>query len=370
MKKIVLTLSIFVALIVVLSSCENAIELPKQEDSILPERFTVNIPSSLSNDNAIVNGRVAEQDTLDGNEIYEHLNLFIEVGEESAKIVEEILLAIKQYNINRPMVFTYRSDEDGREKTLVVKENVQFEGATWQFQMDITDVESETNDDRGLAMQIFWNQSPIKGVAILKPYNINRDENDVNNAVFRIDYSEAGEAGYEAQMIVSITDLPEWDDRFWMNNMKMFVGKNGDVVELYGNSNHPNAYFYTEKQGFSWSFVAAGNDVENIGVAEVGLPPSNLDATSRSVILEDYSIKQVLKTEIDEWFFAEYGVKLDSESLDAYLDNANAPGFFDENGFVQDGVAPDSRYEDLASRIEGLAPYNPSEVSGLEIDFK
>ena len=94
-------------------------------------------------------------------------------------------------------------------------------------------------------MQIFWNRKPISGVAILKPYNIDRtnDEN-IQDAVFRVEYSEAGEKGYDAHMLVAASGLhvaDPLDNVYCANALKMFVGKSGDMIDVFGNSNHPNA---------------------------------------------------------------------------------------------------------------------------------
>ncbi|RLD71219.1 MAG: hypothetical protein DRJ10_19625 [Bacteroidetes bacterium] len=159
-----------------------------------------------------------------------------------------------------------------------------------------------------------------------------------------------------------------------MDNLKMFVGKSGDIVDVYGNSNHPDAYlFLDEPKGFNWAFVAVGNDATNIGVAEVGLPPSTLDETSRAVLLDDYSIKNIFTEQITEWVFIEYP-NADSVAVallvEQHLADSQAPGFFNSDGFVQGGVSPSNDYNELVGNIEKLAPYKPLDVSTLKIEFK
>jgi hypothetical protein len=102
----------------------------------------------------------------------------------------------------------------------------------------------------------------------------------------------------------------------------------------------------------------------------VGLPPSNLDETDREVLLKDYSIKKVLTEEVTEWFVDNIGIRPDSSDLAAYLYNADAPGFFADQGFVQAGEAPGDEYAVLVNAIQELSPYNPKEVHELIIDFK
>jgi hypothetical protein len=122
--------------------------------------------------------------------------------------------------------------------------------------------------------------------------------------------------------------------------------------------------------GFSWSFVASGFDSQNIAVAEVGLPPSNLDQSDRNVLLKEYSIKNVLTEQINEWFVDHFGIHPDSSDLASYLKNADAPGFFADRGFIQGGVAPGDEYNDLVNTINQLSPFNPKSVNELEINFK
>ena len=355
-----------------ITSCEvNDVPTPGQEDA-LPQQFRVDIPSSISNEfsaNArYANGRTAA-DTLQGNDIYEHLGLFIHIGEEAAEIVEDIINGIRHHHINRPMVLSFEGDDDGRVKNLVVEEDVEFDGEFWEFQLTITDAESETNPDGGKAIQVFWNTGTIKGVALLKPYNIDR-ENDAEWAetMFRIDYSEGGEHGYEAHMIVSIAELPMVDpleDPYSMSTMKMFAGRNGDVIDVYGNSDHPNAIFFAGEAGFNWAFVASGSESQDIGVAEVGLPPSNLDEPSRSQLLGYYAIKEVFTREI-----LQVWPGLDPDIVDAYLKNTAAPGYFDTDGFISGGESPGEEFDVLAERLGSLSPYNPKEIRNLTVEFK
>lgn len=365
---------ILVVGLLVFAGCESNEDPDPNNGSILPQEFGVDIPKALSQDfessaNKIrVNGRVMV-DTLDGNEIYGHLNSFIWLAEGASELVEEIIAGIVIHGIDQAMVLTVESDDDGRAKNIEVLENVTFEGNPYEFQLTITDADSEGNDDGGIGIQIFWNRSPIQGVAIMKPYNIDRVENpDPNDARIRIDYSQAGERGYEAHMIVAISglELPDpLEDPFALSAIKMFAGVNGDVVDVYGSSDHPNAILFAGNAGFNWSFVASGNDSEDIGVAEVGLPPSNLDEPSRTVLLETYSIQNVFTNEIlSVW------PNVDQATLDAYLFNTAAPGYFNEDGFIQGGTSPGSEFDALAARLADLAPYNPKEIRDLQLEFK
>jgi hypothetical protein len=315
-----------------------------------------------------------ESDTLNGNELYAQLNTFIAVGEEAADIVQDIIFAIAVYDIDEPMVLSFQSDDDNRVKNLEVVENVSYDSRAWEFMMTITDAESEAETDEGKALQIFWNQNPIEGIALLKPYNIDRrNDSQWNETVFKIEYSEVETEVYSSYMAIEIADLPmeEWGHNpFAMNSLKMFVGKAGDRIDVYGNSDHPNARFFTENTGFSWAFVASGFESLDIGVAELGLPPSSLDEDDREVLLKEYAIKNVLTEEINEYFLDIYGIRPDSSDLANYLRNADAPGFFDKEGFIQGGTSPGNDYDELINSIQALSPFNPSEVNKLEILFQ
>ena len=305
-----------------------------------------------------------------GNEVYLNLGTFIAVGQTASKIVEGFIDGIRKYHIDRVLTLTFKGDDDGRTKNLVVLSQVAYEGQTWDYELTITDADSESQADGGKALQIFWNKnSPIKGIAIIKPYNCDRIKNvNVPNAIFRIDYSEAGSLSYDAQMEVSIAGLPTGnplDSPYAINNLKMFAGKRGDVVDVYGNSNHPNAKFFTSTVGFNWAFVASGNDSKDIGVAEVGLPPSTLDNGDRKVLLKDYSIKNVFATQITTVWPG-----VDQNALAAYLSNTAAPGYFGSKGFISGGTSPGAEWNTLASRLDLLSPYNPKEISNLAVTFK
>lgn len=362
-----------------IQSCElNDLQTPEMKTGILPDKFMVDIPGSLSTQMksagiSMKSTECIQVDTLNGNAVYAHLTNFIAVGEAGAEIIQDIILAIALYDINQPMTLSYESHDDGRIKNLVVEESGEYAGEIWEYMLLITDAASESDPDGGKALQVFWNTSPIEGIAILRPYHIDRKhDREALDAVVRLEYSEAGTSEYDAYMIVEIADMPMPDPRlnpFALNSMKMYVGRDGDRVDVFGNSDHPNANFFTDKVGFNWAFVASGFDSQDIAVAEVGLPPSLLDEDDREVLLKDYSIKSVLTEEINQWFLETIGLRPDSSDLAVYLHNADAPGFFADHGFVQSGVSPGEEYNELLNQMELLAPFNPKSINELQIDF-
>jgi len=368
-----------IALGVLFASCKDKEEIadPKDEN-ILPVSFSVEVPSVITQESSMK----SDNETLHGGAIYMHMGTFVAVGKGASLIVQDIITAIRLYGIDKPMSLTYASDDDGRSKNLTVVENTEFEGTTWEYQLTITDADSESEEDGGLAMQIFWNTAPVKGIAILDPYNINRnDTGDWASANFRIDYTEENpNSEYEKEMIVSISGLPLPDTtgneeaRWAMQTLKMFVGKKGDVFDLYGNSNHPNANFFTQNTGFNWAFVASADNAKNLGVAEVGLPMSEETSSDRNILIKEYSIKNVFKAEILD----AYGVTEEQLSeypgaealVEAALTNTNPPAYFDNGGFKQAGQKPDNNYDEIIPRIESLTPYIPNNITNLQVEFK
>ncbi len=197
-------------------SCENVGDDVQPDNSVVPAEFGIDIPSSISDTETIevnrpgdnANGRVTQSDDdLHGGHIYRHLRTYIHVGDKSAELVRDIMQSLRRNNINRAMAFTYKGDDDGRDKNLLVEENVAFEGRTWDYGLYVTDADSEGEADGGKAMQIFWNTSPVEGVAILNPYNLDRRNDRIYQAtMYRIDYSEVGDQNYDKHMIVQISD--------------------------------------------------------------------------------------------------------------------------------------------------------------------
>lgn len=372
-KLITFTLFLGMALMFLVSSCDLNPDITPQQD-LLPESFRVAIPSSISNSAYAEGGRLSgrtKDDMLQGNDIYENMGTFIAIGDGAAEITEAIIFGLRKHRIDRVLSLSFISDDDNRVKNLVVQSDVEFEGNAWEYMLTVTDAESEGNPDGGKAMQIFWNKkSPIMGIAIIKLFNINRSENpEAGDAIVRINYSEESTLGYDAEMEVLISGVPlpnPLNDPFAINNLHMFAGRKGDVVDVFGNSNHPNAILFAGNTGFNWAFVASGSDTENIGVAEVGLPPSSLDESDRDVLLKEYSIKNVFTNEINSVWPG-----LDSGLLATYLQNTSGPGYFSEkSGFIAGGVSPGPEWDKFASRLNDLSPYNPLETSNLTVTFK
>ena len=93
------------------------------------------------------------------------------------------------------------------------------------------------------------------------------------------------------------------------------------------------------------------------------MPPSNLDETSRTVLLETYSIHDVFYNELTELGYSE------DDILD-YIVNTEAPGYFNNDGFVAAGTSPSTAYDAAEASMQNLTPYNPVLISNLVIQFK
>ncbi len=365
--KVILILVVF-SLATFFQSCEPIVDPVPEDTNIVPEKFMVEIPSSLAN-NANLKSTNAT-DTLQGNAIYAHLTSFILVGVHASIVANQIMFSIALFNLSQPLTFTFIGNEDGRTKLVEIIENSAFEGTVWEYQMTITDdgpgnlPGAETR-----AMQVFWNLNPVEGIAILNPYNCDRTiDPEMIDAMYRIEYNESGSLGYDKHMIVTIDNLPLVDplvNPYAISTLKMFVGKSGDEVSVYGNSEHPNALFLNGDVGFDWAFAASSYESSNIAVAEVGLPSHTLNASDRYTLLVENSIENVFTNQIyDVW------PAIDSASVQGFLHNTEAPGFFNQWGFVQGGIAPGPQYAILQNTIQNLTPYNPWELHNLDVVFK
>jgi hypothetical protein len=344
------------------------------ETNIVPVNFKVAIPSALNTpDTANSVGTFSSlaqvkssvnSDSINGFMVYQHLRVYIAVGDSASSVIQKMMQTISKFNITKPMQLTFQGQRDNRPKLLVETDNVYFE-STWQHSIIITDI-----IDTAVAMKIYWNLNPVKGIAILRPYEIDKKGKNLNmpNARYRIDYSEAGENGYNAQMTISISGLAiNMNNSYSINNLKIFVGRQGDIIDVYGNTNHPLAKLllknYTE--GFNWAFAASCDRIKNIAVAEIGLPPSDSDFTSREDILVKHSIKNVLTQELKTLY-----PNIADTVISRLLVNTNAPGFFNSIvGFVQCGSVPNSDYSDIQSRILKLTPFDPAAINSLSITF-
>ncbi|MFC2125718.1 hypothetical protein ACFLU5_12995 [Bacteroidota bacterium] len=327
-------------------------------DSLIPENFIVDIPDALSYNSA--NGRISE-DEINGGLVYALLGVYIYFGEASALLVQEFITFLRTHpGLTKLDTFTFTSDEDGRTKKATVEENGTYDGKSYQYKLTVWD------EDETMAFQLFWNKSPISGVAIMSPYNIDRTNEYVNpELMYRLEYSEDN-ANYEKVMIVSVSKHELFDED-GIDNFKMHVGKQGDIVEIFGNSNHPTITIIGNNYNGArnYAFVGRADEANDIGVAQVAMPPSSV--VTNEGIFENYSIRKVLEEEV----FIAFGTSLPS-ILDPFLVNSDPPGYFVKGkGFEGSGdnVPDDTGFTEEFIDLSNLKPYVPNSIQYMSVDF-
>lgn len=349
---------IFFAIMFVIS-CKKEDKEETVTTNIVPSNFYVDVPDAIS---ANVSATYKQtNDTLKGPEIYGNLRAYIKVGENSAKLVHDIIQVIRQNNLDRPMEFNFVSKDDKRTKNVKITEGVVAENFTWRYKMEIKD------QDGSKAMQVYWKNSPIKGIAILNFYNIDRrDVNLINKDVmYRVNYEETTD-NYQKQMLVTITNLPKQDNGS-IRNFKMFVGKNNETVELYGNSEHPYLKIIDTNTvgGYNYAFAGRANELSNVAVAKVALPSCSLNNTQN--MFTDYSVFIVLRNAILKHYNSN-----DTAYVENVLKNAKTPGYFiGSQGFVSCGtnIPSNASFTSNFININSLEAYKPSEIATLSISF-
>jgi hypothetical protein len=156
----------------------------------------------------------------------------------------------------------------------------------------------------------------------------------------------------------------------------MFAGKNGDVIDIHGNSNHPGFKIIdtTYTGGRNYAFVARSNRELNISVAKIALPPSSVSTIEN--IFEEYSIKNVIKRELEEEYAGLISIyPAAQDTLDAMVDlytaEAEPPGYFDAGGFISnaDSIPDNEGFTEEFMDLSGMQPYVPFDIKNLIISF-
>ncbi len=355
MKSIKIITMLFSLLFIV--SCSNDDEIKSSVD--VPSKFTVDIPTPISSNTGTLSGRTSGDGdgVIEGDEIYESLRHFIYLGEQSAEILELTLVVgaiLESQNIRS---YTFVGDDDNREKRIDISESVTRGGISYQYEMTMVDTENEDQ-----ALQLLWNTNPVSGVAILRPYNIDRTDDEADeNAFLRIDYTE-DHADYDAAMTISISGVEPVENGD-IDNLKMFAGKKGDIVEVMGNSNHPNVTIIDDSftGGRNYAFVGRGDESTDLGVVKLALPPSSTDTDD---VLETFSVKAVLEAEI------EAVANLDQQTIDAILAEALSPAYFNNTGFITSGSDnKPASFSDEFVDLSGMNPFVPNDIKNLTIGF-
>lgn len=335
-------------------SCKNEKEV---NANIIPANFYLDINSALSfQHNPLITSAIEKP----GSEYYKEVASIINQAETSSKIVSDAIKNLRIHNLYQASTFTYISMEDGRRKDIEVRENIYKENRTWPYELTLKDQDGST------ALQFYWSSTPLRGFAIFNPTNHNRSNlNYPSSAMFRVDYSEK-KSTFEKTMEISIAGLSVLpSDTFGISSMKLFVGKNGELLNIYGNTNHPEFTLspQSSQHGRNYSFTAKGNITLNIGTVKVGLPPSLQN--SNTTIMTDYSLYNVLHSEL---YTA--GIS-DQNKRNSVLNEAKSPGFFTNDGFIKVELPPvNAGFDETMINLNDLTPYVPMEISNLKVDFK
>lgn len=330
----------------------------------LPDNITIGISDAISFPVPNTNkSAYLGVDALTGEDIYMHLRNFIYLGELSADLVQDMMLSLKKHNITHSTTFPYESIYDGKNKDVVVKENISINDTTWDFCLTVSD------EELGTAFQLFWNTNPLEVIAILQPRAFDFSTTRNPNAMIQIEYSE-NDPDYDKTMIVSITKMDS-TSRQYMSNLKFFAGKNGDIISLYGNSTHPYMTLLNDNHNSGRCFCfRARNDVPNdIAIARIALP--TILQTDMSNIWVDFSVDKVLTEEIDI-VYANVDQATLSDIKKIFLARAVGPAYFTgEQGFVSNAgdIPDDEGFTQDFMDMTGLNPWSPAEINQMIITF-
>lgn len=350
-------LTILILSVLFIYACtEESDQIDDQQTGDLPEKFTVDIPRTLSNPAGLSAGRVGNVEQLSASDIYGGLRGFIYVGEQAAMALEEIIKVAAIAKISGLNEFTIESEDDGVSKTFYFNNNVTYGSESYANELIVTDEGGE------YALQVVWNANPVSGVAILNPYYLNHEEGtDLIDTYYQLEYSESTD-GNTQEMTVSVAGIPTDEG---LDNLKMTVIKTGDIVEVFGNSNHPNLTIVNEDNPVdrNYAFIGRADVSSDVAVAEVALPPSSVATND---VMDDYSLFNVIDADIKS-----VGIT-DQDAIDAYLANAVPPAYFDDvTGFLGAGedVPSNAAFTAEFNDLSDLSPFVPSDVADLSIGF-
>jgi len=352
---VIITLSAFV-----FSGCSKDESGDSLPDNIIIEiSDAISFPASGSTKSAYLG-----VDPLTGEDIYNYLRNFIYLGELSADLVQDMMISLKKHNIKYATIFSYESIYDGKNKNVVVNENVSINDTTWNYCLTVSD------EELGTALQLFWNTDPLEVITILQPRAFDFSTTRNPNAMIKIEYSE-NDPDYDQTMIVSITKTDS-TSRQYMSNLKFFAGKNGDIISLYGNSTHPYMALLNKNHtnGRCFCFQARNNVPRDIAIARIALP--TILQTDMSDIWVDFGVDKVLSEEIDIVYANVTDQEILNDIKEIFLANATGPAYFTgEQGFVSNAgdIPDDEGFTKDFMNMTGLTPWTPSEISQMTITF-
>lgn len=340
--------------------CNDDPQLTSPEDlvlnEILPEKVSIDIPDALSFETTLVEGQIGQINLIEGKDIYNNLRGIIRESELSVNVLRELIDMVAEAEIDSAVEFSIVSNLDNRQKDISIRRDVTRNFKNYSFQMDVS-------DGGVTAAQLLWRVDPIDILAILKPFDLNRNTDAAMKDVFKeIVYNEE-HLTYDELMGISITNMPESSG---FNNIQIVAGKIGSIVEVFGNSNHPNLILIDESftGGRNYAFVARANAELDVGVALLALPPSAVDTNEN--LFDEYAVLNILEQELET-----SGI-VDQSIIDLVLNHATAPSFYSgAEGFLSSGAnIPDNpAFSNSFIDLSSFVPFVPRDIRDLEISF-
>jgi len=370
----------FLFISIVLSSCTETYTIDYyKKDRILPWEFQISYPYTIPQIKEDVSNpdktSIYVWDAIDRT-----YNLAQSICSDINKTISEYRDGVNlAFAVDKPMSKSFLSINDGRKKNLTVTENVEFEEEIWEYKLVVTDADSEMEDDKGMAFQMFWNKTPAKGVVIINHNRLYNAELQSSELV-RIDFKENSiDDFYEKEIIISSSNIPlpestEYETaKYEIESYKIFIGKKDRYYDIYGTLNAPNAMFYSDNKGYATVFAGSVTGDYGTSAFKIGLPQNNVNSTIGDVLLEKNSMQNVFKREIL------YANNISENDLSSYPDiektienatkNTDAPFYFDLDIPLSQDEKQDLCSE-LAHRIDNISLFSPKEVAEMEIAFK
>jgi len=341
----------------ILTSCDqfNQEPLEEEEIEIIPDKVYVEIPS------AICSSELEDRfKTMTGDSIYNYMRYFVYLSQNANSIVQKTYNRLLSIDNQGVLEYSF-TGVDGVTKNVIIRKNYPINGDSTYYYMEIY---NRSYSD--LALQSVWKLNPMKQIIVFQPSKLDQNEmTDHPNALVRIEYQIHPEGiDYDTLSSTFIYGLSDTIAHIYTpDNILLSIGKKGNMIDLIGSTNNPNAYFFDTNYtgGRNWTFFAKADNAKNIACAQIALPPSWLENIEN--IFVDYSIKNVLADEIrisnpefanltDIELFTMAGIN--PEELES-------PGYFNSEGFISAGPNIPPGYENL-NNFELFVPYIPKTV--------
>ena len=373
--KIFILLSVSILSILGVWNCKREDNI-KESSNGFPEQIVVDIPDAISATTSLKSAVAADSlplcpdlQAFPADSIYWQVRTFIGIGEFSADFIQQLVSALKKFNISKPMEFEYTSNDDGKQKKVVVTDNASFNGVIYDLKLHMTDKTSGKT-----AMEMYWFKNKEEGVILACPYYINTADQGLQKQTmlrYKVIFYGTKTADYDRKMLVYISDYqPEISDVFGMTNLEMEVTKKDDLVSVGGISVHPKAFFAdTSKKGIAYCFVANASVSKNIGVIKLSLPPVNDDSVD---VFTNYAVKNVIKKEMNYYLQTNFHVTADDpyvkDCVNLFLSNMESPAYYKATGYVGCGAnVPGTEFSQDLLALPLVAPVSPKQVNNLNL---